>query len=144
MSSTRVVYLSPSQFSTEYARFFGSAPTKDIAQLRGEGFDSGDDQRKRPSFRGEFFEPIGRRDPAIHEEVAASDAYRFVCFCQNSTITLIDSRSFIARYPSGTPSMFVTRSRTRPGSIRPSSTSGSNSSMYARTGAGPPAMVMLA
>lgn len=26
--------LSPSQFSREYARFFGSAPTKDIAKLR--------------------------------------------------------------------------------------------------------------
>jgi AraC-like DNA-binding protein len=34
----RVGYLSPSQFSREYARFFGSAPTKDIARLREEGF----------------------------------------------------------------------------------------------------------
>jgi AraC-like DNA-binding protein len=34
----RVGYLSPSQFSREYARFFGNAPTKDIARLRGEGF----------------------------------------------------------------------------------------------------------
>ena len=33
----RVGYLSPSQFSREYARFFGSAPTKDIARLREEG-----------------------------------------------------------------------------------------------------------
>lgn len=33
----RVGYLSPSQFSREYARFFGSAPTKDIARLRTEG-----------------------------------------------------------------------------------------------------------
>jgi AraC-like DNA-binding protein len=30
----RVGYLSASQFSREYARFFGSAPTKDIARLR--------------------------------------------------------------------------------------------------------------
>ncbi len=34
----RVGYLSPSQFSREYGRFFGSAPTKDIARLRQEGF----------------------------------------------------------------------------------------------------------
>ena len=34
----RVGYLSPSQFSREYARFFGSAPTRDIARLREEGF----------------------------------------------------------------------------------------------------------
>jgi AraC-like DNA-binding protein len=34
----RVGYLSPSQFSREYARFFGSAPIKDIARLRAEGF----------------------------------------------------------------------------------------------------------
>jgi AraC-like DNA-binding protein len=33
----RVGYLSPSQFSREYGRFFGSAPTKDIARLRAEG-----------------------------------------------------------------------------------------------------------
>ncbi len=33
----RVGYLSPSQFSREYARFFGSAPTKDIARLSEEG-----------------------------------------------------------------------------------------------------------
>ena len=33
----RVGYLSPSQFSREYTRFFGSAPTKDIARLRNEG-----------------------------------------------------------------------------------------------------------
>jgi AraC-like DNA-binding protein len=38
----RVGYLSASQFSREYARFFGSAPTKDIARLRGEGFARGD------------------------------------------------------------------------------------------------------
>jgi len=34
----RVGYLSPSQFSREYGRFFGSAPIKDIARLRAEGF----------------------------------------------------------------------------------------------------------
>ena len=34
----RVGYLSPSQFSREYARFFGSAPTRDIARVREEGF----------------------------------------------------------------------------------------------------------
>jgi AraC-like DNA-binding protein len=33
-ASQRVGYLSASQFSREYARFFGSAPTKDIARLR--------------------------------------------------------------------------------------------------------------
>ena len=33
----RVGYLSPSQFSREYARFFGSAPSKDITRLREEG-----------------------------------------------------------------------------------------------------------
>jgi AraC-like DNA-binding protein len=37
-ASHRVGYLSPSQFSREYARFFGSAPTKDIARVREEGF----------------------------------------------------------------------------------------------------------
>jgi AraC-like DNA-binding protein len=34
----RVGYVSPSQFSREYSRFFGSAPVKDIARLRQEGF----------------------------------------------------------------------------------------------------------
>lgn len=34
----RVGYLSPSQFSREYARFFGGAPMRDIARLRAEGF----------------------------------------------------------------------------------------------------------
>jgi AraC-like DNA-binding protein len=34
----RVGYVSPSQFSREYGRFFGSAPTKDTARLREEGF----------------------------------------------------------------------------------------------------------
>jgi AraC-like DNA-binding protein len=36
----RVGYLSASQFSREYGRFFGNAPTKDIARLREEGFAS--------------------------------------------------------------------------------------------------------
>jgi len=35
-ASQRVGYLSPSQFSREYSRFFGSAPTRDIARLRQE------------------------------------------------------------------------------------------------------------
>jgi len=35
-TSQRVGYLSPSQFSREYSRFFGNAPTKDIARLRQE------------------------------------------------------------------------------------------------------------
>ena len=34
----RVGYVSPSQFSREYSRFFGIAPVKDIARLREEGF----------------------------------------------------------------------------------------------------------
>jgi AraC-like DNA-binding protein len=34
----RVGYLSSSQFSREYARFFGNAPTRDIARVREEGF----------------------------------------------------------------------------------------------------------
>ena len=32
-ASQRVGYLSASQFSREYSRFFGSAPTKDVARL---------------------------------------------------------------------------------------------------------------
>jgi AraC-like DNA-binding protein len=36
--SAPVGYVSPSQFSREYSRFFGSAPIKDIARLREEGF----------------------------------------------------------------------------------------------------------
>ena len=35
-ASQHVGYLSPSQFSREYSRFFGNAPTKDIARLRQE------------------------------------------------------------------------------------------------------------
>ena len=34
----RVGYVSPSQFSREYSRFFGSAPVRDIARLREQGF----------------------------------------------------------------------------------------------------------
>ena len=34
----RVGYVSQSQFSREYGRFFGNAPTKDIARLREDGF----------------------------------------------------------------------------------------------------------
>jgi len=34
----RVGYLSASQFTREYGRFFGNAPTRDIARLRAEGF----------------------------------------------------------------------------------------------------------
>jgi AraC-like DNA-binding protein len=37
-----VGYLSASQFSREYGRFFGSAPTKDIARLREQGFTAAD------------------------------------------------------------------------------------------------------
>ncbi len=44
----RVGYLSASQFSREYARFFGSAPTRDIARLRAEGFvPAGSPREKR-------------------------------------------------------------------------------------------------
>jgi len=37
-ASHHVGYLSPSQFSREYARFFGSAPSRDIERVREEGF----------------------------------------------------------------------------------------------------------
>jgi len=40
-ASHRVGYLSASQFSREYSRFFGSAPTRDIARVRDEGFGHG-------------------------------------------------------------------------------------------------------
>ena len=33
-ASQEIGYLSASQFSREYSRFFGSAPTRDIARLR--------------------------------------------------------------------------------------------------------------
>jgi len=32
----RVGYMSAAQFSREYSRFFGSAPTKDVSRLRKE------------------------------------------------------------------------------------------------------------
>jgi AraC-like DNA-binding protein len=35
----RVGYSSAAQFSREYGRFFGSAPTQDINRLREEGLD---------------------------------------------------------------------------------------------------------
>jgi transcriptional regulator GlxA family with amidase domain len=38
-ASQRVGYLSASQFSREYARFFGTAPSRDIARVREKGFD---------------------------------------------------------------------------------------------------------
>ncbi len=41
-ASRTVGYLSASQFSREYGRFFGSAPTKDIARLRRQGFTAAD------------------------------------------------------------------------------------------------------
>jgi AraC-like DNA-binding protein len=41
----RVGYLSPSQFSREYARFFGSAPMKDTARLRAAGLAPAADRR---------------------------------------------------------------------------------------------------
>jgi AraC-like DNA-binding protein len=37
-ASRRVGYLSPSQFSREYSRFFGAAPTRDVARLKDEVF----------------------------------------------------------------------------------------------------------
>jgi AraC-like DNA-binding protein len=37
-----VGYGSPSQFSREYGRFFGIAPTKDINRLREEGLKAGE------------------------------------------------------------------------------------------------------
>jgi AraC-like DNA-binding protein len=41
----RVGYVSASQFSREYARFFGAAPTRDVAHLREEGLAQTDDDR---------------------------------------------------------------------------------------------------
>lgn len=38
----RVGYMSAAQFSREYSRFFGSAPTRDISRLRGEGLPAAD------------------------------------------------------------------------------------------------------
>ena len=42
----RVGYLSASQFSREYARFFGSAPTRDIARLHEQGFSASGNDRQ--------------------------------------------------------------------------------------------------
>jgi len=39
---SHVGYLSASQFSSEYGRFFGNAPTKDIARLREQGLTAAD------------------------------------------------------------------------------------------------------
>ncbi len=41
-ASRHVGYLSASQFSREYHRFFGSAPTKDIARLQEQGVTTAD------------------------------------------------------------------------------------------------------
>ena len=38
----RVGYMSAAQFSREYSRFFGSAPTKDVSRLRGERVTAAD------------------------------------------------------------------------------------------------------
>ena len=42
----RVGYSSAAQFTREYGRFFGSAPTKDINRLREEGLASGDSEKR--------------------------------------------------------------------------------------------------
>ncbi len=44
-ASWNVGYQSASQFSREYGRFFGNAPTKDIARLREQGFTAADVSR---------------------------------------------------------------------------------------------------
>jgi AraC-like DNA-binding protein len=44
-ASWHVGYQSASQFSREYGRFFGNAPTKDIARLREQGFTTADVSR---------------------------------------------------------------------------------------------------
>ncbi|HME42759.1 MAG TPA: AraC family transcriptional regulator, partial [Syntrophorhabdales bacterium] len=44
-ASRQVGYLSASQFSREYGRFFGSAPTRDIARLREQGLTAADVSR---------------------------------------------------------------------------------------------------
>jgi AraC-like DNA-binding protein len=41
-ASRQVGYLSASQFSRDYSRFFGSAPARDIARLREQGFAASD------------------------------------------------------------------------------------------------------
>ena len=47
----RVGYLSASQFSREYGRFFGNAPSKDIARLRNDASAGSDDSRGELSAR---------------------------------------------------------------------------------------------
>jgi AraC-like DNA-binding protein len=42
IASRQVGYLSASQFSRDYSRFFGSAPIKDVARLREQGFTAAD------------------------------------------------------------------------------------------------------
>lgn len=44
-ASRRVGYLSASQFSREYSRFFGNAPARDIARLREAGVPANDEAR---------------------------------------------------------------------------------------------------
>ena len=44
-ASLRVGYLSASQFSRDYGRFFGSAPSRDIARLRERGVPAADVSR---------------------------------------------------------------------------------------------------
>ena len=46
-ASRQVGYLSASQFSREYGRYFGSAPSKDIARLREHGFTATDVSRPK-------------------------------------------------------------------------------------------------
>ena len=41
-ASRRVGYVSASQFSREYARFFGNAPTRDVARLMEQGVTAAD------------------------------------------------------------------------------------------------------
>ena len=45
VASRQVGYLSASQFSREYGRFFGNAPTRDVARLREQGLSTGDAER---------------------------------------------------------------------------------------------------
>jgi transcriptional regulator GlxA family with amidase domain len=44
-ASQRVGYLSASQFSRDYGRFFGSAPARDISRLREQGLTAADVSR---------------------------------------------------------------------------------------------------
>jgi AraC-like DNA-binding protein len=47
-AAREVGYLSASQFSREYARYFGRAPMRDIARLRDEGLVGGPPAAPRP------------------------------------------------------------------------------------------------